>query len=253
MEKVKIDTEIRKLDQLRAAHLNQQHSIRWQLRNLPEKIDDARQTLDHLHSDTATRDAHDGGEFTMTVGNQTFSGKGAREEAGRALARIIRSRRDDYAPRLRATFKGFEILSRDKPGAPVPDLFIRGAGTYSAHINADNPLGTMQSIEHTLRALDKAAEDERHQVDRLEKTLTDYQAQTNRPFEYETRLKELLARQAELNAALDLDKSNAQAAEQIAEPDSVLAQHRSTPARLDGDSLQASHSAKVSQIKPLRP
>ena len=36
MEKVKIDTEIRKLDQLRAVHLNQQHSIRWQLRNLPE-------------------------------------------------------------------------------------------------------------------------------------------------------------------------------------------------------------------------
>ena len=35
MEKVRIDTEIRKLDQLRAAHLNQQHKIRWQLRHLP--------------------------------------------------------------------------------------------------------------------------------------------------------------------------------------------------------------------------
>jgi hypothetical protein len=46
MEKVKIDTEIRKLDQLRAVHLNQQHSIRWQLRNLPEKIADARETIE---------------------------------------------------------------------------------------------------------------------------------------------------------------------------------------------------------------
>ena len=71
----------------------------------------------------------------------------------------------------------------------------------------------MQSIEHTLRALDKVAEDERRQVERLEKTLTDYQAQANRPFEHEARLKELLARQAQLNAALDLDKSDAQAAE----------------------------------------
>jgi hypothetical protein len=70
----------------------------------------------------------------------------------------------------------FEILSRDKPGAPVPDLFIRGAGTYTAHLNADNLIGAMQSIEHTLRALDKAAEDERRQTERLEKTLTDYQA-----------------------------------------------------------------------------
>ena len=218
MEKVKIDTEIRKLDQLRAVHLNQQHSIRWQLRNLPEKIEDARETIEHLHADIATRDAHEGGEFIMTVGKQTFSGKGAREEAGWALAHTILSRRDDYAPRRRATFKGFEILSRDNPGASVPDLFIRGAGTYSAHINADNPLGTIQSIEHTLRALDKAAEDERRQAERLEKTLTDYQAQANRPFEHETRLKELLVRQAQLNAALDLDKSDAQAVEPEAEP-----------------------------------
>jgi hypothetical protein len=34
MEKVKVDTELRKLDQLRAAHLNQQHNIRWKIRNL---------------------------------------------------------------------------------------------------------------------------------------------------------------------------------------------------------------------------
>jgi hypothetical protein len=167
----------------------------------------------------------------------------------------VLSRRDDYAPRLRATFKGFEILSRDKPGAPVPDLFIRGAGTYTAHINADNPLGTMQSIEHTLRALDKAAEDERHQVGRLEKTLADYQTQANRPFEHEMRLKELLMRQAQLNATLDLDKNDAQAAEpaETTEPDRSPLQHRMTPPRPGGDSPQALSEIKVSRIKTLNP
>ena len=48
----------------------------------------------------------------MTVGQQMFSGKGAREEAARALARAVLSRRDDYTLRKRAAFKGFEILSR---------------------------------------------------------------------------------------------------------------------------------------------
>ena len=48
IEKVKVDTEVRRLDQLRAVHLNQQHSIRWQLRNLPEKIDEAKQNLERL-------------------------------------------------------------------------------------------------------------------------------------------------------------------------------------------------------------
>ncbi len=47
----------------------------------------------------------------------------------------------------------------------------------------------------------------------------DYQAQAQRPFEHEARLKELLARQAQLNAALDLDKSDAQASEAVPEPD----------------------------------
>jgi hypothetical protein len=46
----------------------------------------------------------------------------------------------------------------------------------------------------------------------------DYQAQAQRPFEPQARLKELLARQAQLNAALDLDKSDAQAAEATTEP-----------------------------------
>src|SRR6204780_1487863 len=48
MEKVKVDTEIRKLDQLRAAHLNQQYSIRLQLGSLPSEIQERRQRIERL-------------------------------------------------------------------------------------------------------------------------------------------------------------------------------------------------------------
>ena len=64
---------------------------------------------------------------------------------------------------------------------PPRACFIRGVGTYTAHINAGNPVGTMQSIEHTLRALDRVVADEQQQVQRLEKTHTNYQAQADRP------------------------------------------------------------------------
>ena len=50
------------------------------------------------------------------------------------------------------------------------------------------------------------------------KTICANPTQANRPFEHEARLKELLASQAQLNAALDLDKNDAQAAEPAAEP-----------------------------------
>jgi hypothetical protein len=101
----------------------------------------------------------------------------------------------------RTTFRGFEILSRGKHSSavtmdgapPLPDVFLKGSGIYAAHLNADNPLGTVQSLEHALRALDKLAVQEQDHISRLEKTLSDYQAQANRPFEQEGRLKELLA------------------------------------------------------------
>ena len=45
----------------------------------------------------------------------------------------------------------------------------------------------------------------------------DYQAQADRPFEHEDRLKQLLARQSELNSQLDLDKGDQQGADSAPE------------------------------------
>jgi hypothetical protein len=73
---------------------------------------------------------------------------------------------------------------------------MRGRATYSANLNASNPIGTVQSIEHTLRNLDKFAFDQQNRAARVEKELHDYQMQADRPFEHEERLKDLIARQA---------------------------------------------------------
>ena len=69
----------------------------------------------------------------------------------------------------RAHYHGFEILSRGSRmkrldgEAELPELFVKGKETYRANLNAENPVGTMQSIEHALRALDRLAEEERHE------------------------------------------------------------------------------------------
>jgi hypothetical protein len=58
MEKVKVDTEIRKLDQLRSSHINQQHNIRWQVKSLPEQIERDRKYHAGVSADIAICDAH---------------------------------------------------------------------------------------------------------------------------------------------------------------------------------------------------
>ncbi len=211
MEKVKVDTEIRKLDQLRSSHINQQYNIRWQVKSLPEQIERTRKYHAALSADIATRDASADADFTMTIGNRVYTGKGAREDAGNALAAVVLSWRDDLTVKVRGSFRGFEILSRGSDQKDrEPDLFVRGREAYKANLNLENPLGTVSSIEHTLRALDRLAEEEQRELERQQKALADYHAQLGRPFEHESRLRDLLARQSQLNAVLDLDKHEAQ-------------------------------------------
>ena len=200
MEKVKVDTEIRKLDQLRSVHLNQQRRITWEIRDLPRQIREARDYAETIAVDLATRNANDSDQFTMQVGNRLFAGKGAREEAANALVGAVLSWRDDPTMQPRASFRGFEILSRGRDSAlglitedeRLPEIFVRGKGLYSANLSASSPVGTVQSIEHTLRSLDKILAEQWERVARLEKELGDYEVQNGRPFEHEKRLQELL-------------------------------------------------------------
>ena len=224
IEKIKVDTEIRKLDQLRSVYDNQQRHIRWEVRDLPRRIAEAKQHLGQIEADRTTRDAHDGQEFSMEVGTRMFMGKSAREEAAKALTLAVLSWRDDQSLQTRGSFKGFDIQSKGRQGAmgldsnSAPDLFVRGKATYSANLNPANPVGTVQSIEHTLRSLDRLVADQQSQLQRIEKELADYQSQAEHPFEYQQKLAELLKRQSELYAALDLDKGDQQAVES---PDAV--------------------------------
>jgi hypothetical protein len=228
MEKVKVDTEVRKLDQLRSAHINQQHTIRMQLHRLPLDIAETQRNLGSVARDIATRDAHAGDQFAMTVGNLVYSGKGAREESAKALTHAVLSWCDDTTVQVRGTFRGFEILSKGKlttgftrEDERVPDLFVRGAGIYPAHLNPENTIGTVQSIEHTLRSLERVAAHQEERAEYLQKTLSDYQDQANRPFEHDARLKELLQRQEQINALLDLDKGERQVAEATRDRDDL--------------------------------
>jgi hypothetical protein len=183
------------------------------------EIKQRQERIGSLVADVVRRDAHAGDEFSMTVGNRLYSGKGAREAAAAALVQTVLAARNDPKLQVRGVFRGFAILSRGRAGAVVfgdderlPELLVGGSNFYNAQLNAENPVGTMQSIEHTIRALDKNMLDEKERQASCEKMLADYQQQLGKVFEHEARLKEPLAKQAELNAALDLDKGERQIA-----------------------------------------
>src|SRR5437764_12217908 len=101
-------------------------------------------------------------------------------------------------------YKGFTIMSNFNGSfGEVPKLYVRGTHTYEAYLNPENPLGTIASIEATLRRLDRFAEEEQAEIERKEKALADYKEQIGRPFEHEETLRELCVRQQEMNKKLE--------------------------------------------------
>ncbi len=215
MEKVRIDTEVRRLDMLRAAHLNQQYEIGRQVRDLPGRIENSRECHAGLLEDIATRNAHEAEEFIMAVDDHVYSGKNAREEAGAAIIKAIMSSLwedgQELKPKRLGHYRGFAIMSSfSGREGETPRLYLRGKHTYEANLNPENALGTIASIEYALRRLDRDAEEEKSKCERMEKALADYREQLNRPFEHEDRLRELFIKQQEINRQLDLDKGDTQ-------------------------------------------
>src|SRR2546429_1874568 len=109
---MQLQTEIVKLEALRAAHLDQQIQARWELKRLPQRIADLRARVDAITADVAFRDAHcsppsEHHQFAINIDGRTFSD---RTEAAKMLA----------SPILRA------IDTLDDPRPPEPVAAYRG-------------------------------------------------------------------------------------------------------------------------------
>jgi hypothetical protein len=110
------DTEIRKLDQLRAVDVNQQRHIRYEIRDLPHQIAETKRRLADIEGPIGAQKHPRHGGLHYDCRQSRILGQGAREDAAKALTFTILSWRDDQTMQPRGHFRGFEILSKGKSG-----------------------------------------------------------------------------------------------------------------------------------------
>lgn len=133
------------------------------------------------------------------------------DAVGDALRPIIRSAKEDLQTASRAVdrvigrFAGFELGVHASRGAETPNLFLAGACIYHADPYQTGP-GLVAALLAVLESIPNHRADAVSQLEMKRKRLEDIQRELARPFEHEHRLVELLARQRELLALLDLDK-----------------------------------------------
>jgi hypothetical protein len=207
MEKVRVDAEIRKLDQLRSAHASTVLRIRRELAQLPSQIKAGHAQLERNTSDIAARDEarKAGDEFSIKVLGKTIDGEGARAKADEALSKALDERIGFPTPTTVGEYLGFKLRAKGYEELKSVAQWMEGPSGehYSWNLN-------VASAEANIRGLESVLQRNQREVEANEKKLTDFQAQVKKPFEHDARIQELVAKQKGLDASLDLDKSEDQ-------------------------------------------
>ena len=102
-------------------------------------------------------------------------------------------------------FKEFDLLV-EKNYMGVNYMVLRGKTEYKAELST-SPVGNMVKLENTFNGLSENEEFLIKKIDQYQRDMEQSKQEYEKPFSYETELKEKLARQFALNAELDLENS----------------------------------------------
>ncbi len=209
LKRVQLQTEIVRLEALRAAHLDGQVQARWELKRLPRRIEELRARVDTITADVVFRDAHTPPRnargdklFSVGVGDRTYTD---RVEAAPAFAAAIEhgtavslaaADETSHCPSTHiAAYRGFEVTVRPvglgmvRLGVRCPEQSdtLEYATTRTLDLAQVPAYGTglFQRLDHLLEALDTELKAARDGLAREETNLASYTAQVARLFEHE--------------------------------------------------------------------
>ncbi len=213
LKRVQLQTEIVRLEALRAAHLDRQVQARWELKRLPQRIAELRARAGAIAADVAFRDTHtphpnSKGDkpFSIVVDGCTFTDRAAAAPpfaaAIQAQAEASWAARDATAgpaPAV-ALYRGFEVVVRPaslgtiRLGLRCPErsdaLEYATARTLDVDQVPAYGTGLFQRLDHVLEAFDAELKAARDGLAREETNLASYSEQQARPFEHDQALLE---------------------------------------------------------------
>ena len=201
-EKMEIDNDVQRLRLLKASYDSQRYTLQdnFMIR-YPKLIKAAEEKLACVREDIKVRDAElmSHPEFAITVGSMTFT---ERADGGTMMLEAISKCKtgDTYAI---GSFKGFELLV-EKNFMGSNYLVLRGKTDYKTDLST-SPVGNMVKLENLFNTLQENEEFLLKKIDEYQNDLTASKTEYEKPFAYEEELREKVARQSELNAALDLE------------------------------------------------
>lgn len=203
-EKMELDNDLQRLKLLKASYDSQRYTFQddFMLR-YPKLIKAAEEKLKCVRTDIEARDKEllKGDEFAIKLGNMTYT---ERSDGGTAMLEMLSRCKSGDTYGL-GSFRGFELLI-EKNYMGVNYMILRGKTEYKVEMST-SPVGNMIKLDNLFNSLNENEEFLIKKIEQYKRDLESSKAEYEKPFAYEKELKDMLKRQAELNAMLDLEKS----------------------------------------------
>ena len=218
MQKAGLESEIARLERLRAAHFDEQLAIRREIARAQAAITQAEARITALGQDLRRRQPTRGDAFRMQVEGRGYT---ERKAAGHALLLALEelARRRPGRHEV-AAIGGFPLTAVvEKTGAgrqqaqPVQLTLQRTGHAQEIDLEAGlTPLGLIARLEHQLARLDAELLEQRRSLAENERRLADYLPRQGQPFTLQAELDHKLHTLAALEAELAADEGERAAA-----------------------------------------
>ncbi|MUZ66346.1 helicase-related protein [Agrobacterium vitis] len=206
MQKAGLEAEIGRLDRLRAAHIDDQHAIRRQIRDAERDIEVSSRRIEDAGRDIERLVATEGDAFTMQVGSAEFD---ERKLAGRALMKeiltLVQLQQEGEA--IIAIIGGFDLAYHGerfgKDGYRYETLLQRTGGDYEIDLAVTTtPIGAISRLEHALGGFEQERENYRNRLADAKRRLASYTPRLGESFSLEAELELKLSQLDEIERDL---------------------------------------------------
>ncbi|MCM2450290.1 lactate dehydrogenase [Agrobacterium vitis] len=210
MQKAGLEADIARLERLRAAHIDDQHAVRRQIRDAERDIEVSTRRIAEIGQDITRLVPTAGEAFTMTVAGNAYS---ERKEAGRALMKeiltLVQLQRQGEA--VIASIGGFDLeydgQRYGKDGYRYTTMLMRTGADFEIDLPMTvTPIGAVSRLEHAVNDFEGERERYRQRLGDARRRLASYQSRgEGGEFAFAGELAEKHRQLAEVEAALAAD------------------------------------------------
>ncbi|MBX5206807.1 helicase-related protein [Rhizobium sp. NZLR11] len=188
MQKAGLEAEIARLDRLQAAHIDDQHAIRRQIRDAERDIEVSSRRIEDVGKDIERLTPTAGDSFMMRVGNAEFD---ERKLVGRALMKEILTlvQLQEEKEVIIANIGGFDLAYHGerfgKDGYRYDTLLQRTGGDYEIDLAVTTtPIGAISRLEHALGGFEHERESHRTRLVDAKRRLASYTPRLGESFSF---------------------------------------------------------------------